>query len=329
MKKNLTMIKFSRATSCGHPSLLGVTLAALVFYLCIGVQALSSSSRSSTSAATASPQFTSCASPRFDDFSEKLIGDWKWQRGPDENSISMESVQEVMRSCGGAVQGIRELPSLLMGSKDDNDEDDKEGYYLNRANDGFLYFDKDGSYSCGPVKISPDDSNDHSLWISSLSFGKSRIILVKENDNDATCLQVFRKSVDQLVSTPDVGLTNNLPTNIVWNDIIRCRMPSPSQPWMLQRLKWERSMSSQGSNKGEPLNEPSVIQGWMLQMPGTDAPAFIADTMEDLDGSFLWCAGGICSQSGAAKSILRQYSITDGSLRSVALCHGQSQDYSE
>lgn len=56
--------------------------------------------------------------PRFDDFSDKLLGEWRWRNNEgddvdDDREARCGSVQEVMRSCGGAVQGIREGLGLL------------------------------------------------------------------------------------------------------------------------------------------------------------------------------------------------------------------------
>ena len=60
------------------------------------------------------------AAPRFDAFCDNLVG--PWVRSQDGRSFPVE---EVMRSCGGAVQGVREMQSEL---------------YHNRADDGFIYF---------------------------------------------------------------------------------------------------------------------------------------------------------------------------------------------
>lgn len=70
--------------------------------------------------------FTPCAAPRFDAFSEQLVCSWIGPSGDDR-----VPVEEVMRSCGGAVQGIREQAVM--------DQEKKEGLYLNRANDGFIF----------------------------------------------------------------------------------------------------------------------------------------------------------------------------------------------
>ena len=56
-------------------------------------------------------------------------------------------VEEVMRACGGAVQGIREMP--LFHRQNEYKEEDR--LYHNRADDGFIFMDN-GSYTSGPVQ---------------------------------------------------------------------------------------------------------------------------------------------------------------------------------
>ena len=62
--------------------------------------------------APAARAFASCPPPRFDTFADATLG--KWQFGPIIPDQARE-VEEVMRSCGGAVQGIREiaLPAVV------------------------------------------------------------------------------------------------------------------------------------------------------------------------------------------------------------------------
>ena len=108
--------------------------------------------------------FTPCASPRFDTFAENMLGKWLIR------SNEME-VTEVMRSCGGAVQGVREI--ALLESK----EDDDKGIYFNRANDGWAYLE-DGSYSLGPTKL---DGRETQVWTSlTVEEGKQRFLLLVE-----------------------------------------------------------------------------------------------------------------------------------------------------
>ena len=61
--------------------------------------------------------------PNFDTFCQNAVGRW----ASAGSSSSSATVSEVMRSCGGAVQGVRETG---VGA----------GVYLNRADDNFAYF---------------------------------------------------------------------------------------------------------------------------------------------------------------------------------------------
>ena len=113
----------------------------------------------------------SCPAPRFDTFTDNILGPWEdYRRQPRESPVPNTNtkrgeVEEVMRSCGGAVQGIKEVPLLLPPKFSNDDGDDNgderqkrstnentdEGPYHNRADDGFLFFD------CGSYVSLPQD----------------------------------------------------------------------------------------------------------------------------------------------------------------------------
>jgi hypothetical protein len=234
--------------------------------------------------------FRSCPPPRFDDFSEKLLGEWMWcnshvinnkdNNNKDNNNnnhhpvMVMGSVQEVMRSCGGAVQGIREVPGLYPNhhnTNNDNDngtanDDEEQGFYLNRSNDGFIFFDQDASYSCGSVQyptVVDKVKNTNSISVSSLSMGKSRLCFVSISNDDNTAerdgsttfpssdhyFQLFRKSNWKFEdkndscnhATIECKMESSSLPSIVWKRLVQCRMSDTmiNQPWMLQRAKWE------------------------------------------------------------------------------------------
>jgi hypothetical protein len=226
------------------------------------------------------------------------------------------------------VQGIRDLAQATYGlnmHNDDVDDASGEGYYLNRANDGFLYFDSEPDYSCGTVN--DNDKDKESLWITSLTFGKSRLILAKNLNGDQhalTRLLVSRKQ-DPLPDRPSTALVSNeavlqqLPRNIIWQAIIRCRMPSTSHIWTAKRLKWETCLSV----PKEDHNELGHLQTWALRMQTCDEP-IMNGVFEDFGDSYLLCAGGVSSTSGFVKCIARQYSSSDGSLKSVVWLRGRT-----
>ena len=224
------------------------------------------------------------------------------------------------------MQGIREIPYVLAASATERKSSTKEeGYYLNRSNDGFTYFDKDGSYSCGPVKINAEYGKGDAAWISSLTFGKTRLILAKNQEHCCERLKVHKSSdlVDPALNSVEEFLPA-IPDSVIWDEIVRCRMPSISQPWMTQRLKWERYFNSKEAVIATEESTDSVakIDGWMLEVAASGHPSLAAACALETS-SFLWSAGGLCSDTGFVKSTIREFSSTDGSLKSVAWLRGR------
>eukprot|EP00592_Proboscia_alata_P025659 CAMPEP_0194441470 /NCGR_PEP_ID=MMETSP0176-20130528/121827_1 /TAXON_ID=216777 /ORGANISM="Proboscia alata, Strain PI-D3" /LENGTH=140 /DNA_ID=CAMNT_0039266879 /DNA_START=53 /DNA_END=472 /DNA_ORIENTATION=+ len=82
-------------------------------------------------------------------------------------------VEEVMRSCGGAVQGIRDL---CIATDSDANTNDNETVYHNRADDGFVYLDC-GSYTSGAVSIfQTNTGNDNTGSNASVQKGEERFM---------------------------------------------------------------------------------------------------------------------------------------------------------
>ena len=128
-------------------------------------------------AAAAFSAATPCPPPRFDSFSDAVVGGWERRGGaassPPSAAPGVDEVQEVMRSCGGAVQGAREVP-LGLGRREGEEEKEEdggvgEGRYHNRADDGFVYFDC-GSYSAGPVQLGKGNGRNGEEVMGSLAF---------------------------------------------------------------------------------------------------------------------------------------------------------------
>lgn len=154
--------------------------------LLVGVQGLSIPS---------AVRLVPCAPPRFDAFDERIVGTW-WDHSPstpssqtddDDDDDAQEPkasssfvVEEVMRSCGGAVQGIREI---AWNKRFDNEA----GPYLNRADDGFLFQD-DGSYTWGPTTSPPrqdnDDTSAAASFVSSFFLERNIRVLLLPAKND-------------------------------------------------------------------------------------------------------------------------------------------------
>ena len=213
--------------------------------------------------------FSPCAPPRFDVFCDKIVGSWQTPDGT-------QSVEEVMRSCGGAVQGIR------------------DDFYLNRADDGFVYFDC-GTYSHGPV-----DTAATNTFMASLAVPKARILLSSsEGKTEATLAPKATFGGESTPRRDDLSLkVIKKPEYNVWRQI-QCRMSSPSQPWMMQRVQWE---SSEGPDEGTQPQGP--YQCWVEQKES------------------LIFMGISCIETGYFKEIVRSCG-ENGKLTRVALQEGK------
>eukprot|EP00977_Amphora_coffeiformis_P004265 scaffold898_cov168-Amphora_coffeaeformis.AAC.10 len=183
---------------------------------------------SSTTSLPAS--FQSSTVPRFDEFAEHLVGPW-YNVMIDKDDHEVYQVEEVMRSCGGAVQGVREI------SLRDNNKNKQEGQYLNRADDGFLPY-YDGSYTWGPTKLSEDNEKQHqNRLMTRISLGDKNVgVRVLLTIADARILQRQRKGDGSLISSVEAFPGDHIKYAITWTHHVRCRMPSTSMPWMAQRL---------------------------------------------------------------------------------------------
>jgi len=273
--------------------------------------------------------FQTATAPRFDAFCDNIVGpcftsangeQQLQQQDVDEgdgNGVDGGErmvVEEVMRSCGGAVQGIREV----------------DGTYLNRADDGFVFCD-DGSYSYGPAQLPNEDSSStSSSWLTSISLTKKhRILMVHgggpDDDLDSVIL-LSREGVDEHVSTaitttasasflvplqvPDSG------HRLQWLSVTRCRMPSSSQPWMLQRSQWETKEAATQL----PCDQESEEYDDDLQA-GISSYVNLEDAG---DRGTVFSAGVTCRAIGLTKAFERVYN-SKGSLTSVSFLHRMTQ----
>jgi hypothetical protein len=185
-------------------------------------------------------------------------------------------VEEVMRACGGAVQGIREMP-LQQGNDDDR-------LYHNRAHDGFVFLD-DGSYIAGPVHLSldGDEGIDVPDLVASLSFQtlprtrsivmsvprsceafvRDGVALVAESTIESNSM----REIGDADAMENVECSNCIPEHIQWEKESSCRMPSSSQPWMMQRVKWETFVSKTDEDSKDGLTRIDVenmgVNGWV------------------------------------------------------------------
>lgn len=261
--------------------------------------------------------FAPAAPPRFDEFLERLAVSWTLP------SDDQTAVEEVMRSCGGAVQGIRELSIDFPGG---SDNEQVEGLYLNRANDGFVFLDN-GSYSYGPVQRSDD-----SRFLANLMFGKTaRVTLMSdlESDNDPSH-ELLRKTygAPERSSLPSVTWEDD-PCEAFAVDFssgICCSMPSLGQPWMLQRAKWTKmagSTEETTDNELELLPECSSLKCWVLEQ---SASAFASwsgvDGISSGEDQIIVQMGALAEDSGFCQLAARTYNSGSGALTNVIVLQG-------
>ena len=152
---------------------------------------------------------TSALAPSFDTFSAAAVGSWtgtQYQWPGDTNAVACESVvDEVMRSCGGAVQGVR------VG----------DGPLLNRQDDGFCFFDC-GSWTQGPTALA-----DVAAFDVGLATHSRRVRCVVSVDVTA------RKAVEATVVVEEKAGAAPLAK--------RESLTATGAPWLAPRLKWTRS----------------------------------------------------------------------------------------
>ena len=152
---------------------------------------------------------TTALAPSFDTFSAAATGSWhgtQYQWPGDTNGVPCTSVvDEVMRSCGGAVQGVRV----------------DDGPLLNRQDDGFCFFDC-GSWTQGPAKIA--DGIVH-----------LDVALVAQSGSRVRCTASVSAGhvVDAIVVVEEKAGAAPLAK--------RESLAAAGSPWLAPRLKWTRS----------------------------------------------------------------------------------------
>ncbi|KAL7528333.1 hypothetical protein ACHAXR_002385 [Thalassiosira sp. AJA248-18] len=304
---------------------------------------------------TASSSWRSCAQPRFDEFASCTVGPWitaPSQSSSAENvSPIQEEIEEVMRSCGGAIQGIRELPlSLIFPAEEDASFEERT--YHNRADGGFVYAD-DGSYSAGPEQWDWNEAvtNEKQLFMASLAFtGKRRMWLtskLSESSEIVKCgadmhylnprnLELSRpvstqeNSNDENDESKTVDLDSAQLPNINWEVMQRVRMPNSNQAWSLARAKWEKQIiESDKVDEADEADDATSINnekmgpliGWAYieSISGDQVNNMFGDVV-DADAINVHMLA-VCPASEVARSVVRCYDVS-GLLKSVAFLHG-------
>jgi hypothetical protein len=282
-----------------------------------------------TSTTTTPIEWKSCAQPKFDEFAECTVG--PWIKMPLTTDGIKYEVDEVMRSCGGAVQGVRELPLHLVFPDLINKSDLRT--YHNRADGGFVYAN-DGTYSAGPEQFDLEQADEdmEKLFMSSLSFGKHRLWLTSTLDSVlAASKQCTENETASVVSFASLELSRptskvespsqqqNDIESITWHSIRRVRMPNISQPWSLARAKWQQARIT--TDEQESI-EKGCTEGSLI---GSTAIEFISESnamFGDVIGEgFMVKMQALSMESKHARSTIRCYD-KGGQLKSVAFLEG-------
>ena len=154
---------------------------------------------------------TAALAPSFDTFSAAATGSWtgtqyQWTADGATNGVPCTAVvDEVMRSCGGAVQGVRV----------------DDGPLLNRQDDGFCFFDC-GSWTQGPTKLTDGALNlDVGLVAQSGSRVRCTASVSAGRVVDATLVVEEKAGAAPLAKRQSLAATGS--------------------PWLAPRLKWKRA----------------------------------------------------------------------------------------
>ena len=289
----------------------------------------------------------SCSQPRFDEFASCTVGPWITSEAADATDVL--EVEEVMRSCGGAIQGIRELPLSLIFPKVDYEA----RTYHNRADSGFVYA-YEGTYTAGPENWNWDcvPSDDESLMMASLSFPDRRRMwltvkvsnasemvakCIEKGDNNNIIMNSKALELSRPVSASSLGNIDNRaednaiefsssqPPAIDWNVIQRVRMPNPNQPWSLPRAKWEKISATDKILTEEGKEEETVgskLMGWtFMESISKDQENPLFGDAINTDTINLHMLA-VCPKSNIARSVVRCYD-NSGLLKSVAFLYGR------
>ena len=123
--------------------------------------------------------------PSFSVASERCLGSWvgaftlsspSLSPSPSIWKVTSVEVEEVMRSCGGTVQGFEEI------RKNSDDNEAPVSMYMNRADEKFTFFDC-GSYCVGPVKRELDCTEKYLFVLSELQDNSARSVFQFEMNN--------------------------------------------------------------------------------------------------------------------------------------------------
>ena len=292
----------------------------------------------------------STSAPSFDLFLTNTLGDWRgasysWQGasgaqvgGPAPKEMlplgvapgfvtqptkSSTLITEVMRSCGGAVQGVEEKRDCQPA---------KGTVMLNRQNDGTTFFSY-GSYAVAPPQLSRSTDDEVDFMASQECFGltvslahadatRRRLLVVVAGDEIACCDVAMEASATQHPEAPGLEAIDNLLGRRLqcvveanaWeggaDTLTLTGSPggSPGSPWLNARTRWEKDVGS--IDGGSPL----VPANCAAYLPGG---CWIQVVRSEEDGSRTIEVGSVAVEAAEVKAVAHEYSA-EGALRRVS-----------
>jgi hypothetical protein len=296
---------------------------------------------------------TAMVAPSFDTFLTHSCGSWRgagftWTPSPtDADGLplgiapgavtrpapSATTVEEVMRSCGGAVQGVDENRATTQG-------DGK--VFLNRQHDGTTFFSF-GSWAQAPPFLS--DAEESDMTASPDCFGISACLA----HDDRTRVRVLAVIADRTVACCDVAIEGDASMDGVPSQVaallegrLQCiveakaweggattttlvgSQPMTSAEWMNARTRWVLSEGQiDGGSALVPPPATAESDGvavvhlpggcWVRVQPGGDTPS---ESTWDEAAMVSVEIGSLAVEAGEVKTITHTYS-QDGRLAEV------------
>ena len=306
----------------------------------------------------------STSAPSFDAFLTRAVNDWQgasysWQASDSTATPEMElmplgvapgfvtapspsstKVSEVMRSCGGAVQGVEEARTATTPSGKPADAT----VMLNRQTDGTTFFDG-GSWAMAPPKLSTDADAEKDFLASTEAFGisiclshadvalRKRLLVVVAGDGVAAADVAVEEVASVAEAAPD-GEHESEAINALLGRRLQCVVeanaweggadvvtlagsaPIVGAPWLNARTRWTKSEDAlEGSAPLVPADCACYLPGglWVKVSDGAEP------------GSKRIEVGSVCAEAAEVATISHEYS-QDGVLTAVALGMVTSKD---
>ena len=281
--------------------------------------------------------------PSFEGFSSRAVGTWRgasfsWTRSLDDGAVPLSvaegsvtlpaecssAVEEVMRSCGGAVQGVRE--TRMPGGGE---------CFLNRMNDGLTFFSC-GTWADAPPQMRPTAAAEADLLQTLDAFGLTvclghgdgtrRRLLLAMVDGQVACCDVAVEGREDVLALTDGGelpsaaamlLEKKLQVAVeasAWEGgasatVTSGRPPIEGAPWINARTVWhEEEVAVEG---GSPL-----LPSGAAYFPGGCWARVIDERATG--GGVSVEAGSVAAEAGEVKAVTHEYA-PDGRLVGVQL----------